>query len=59
MKQNRALEETKNGGSDDLKSRDKETTDLNEQIKQLKLELDAISKEAKAAEANATALPHM
>ncbi|XP_010926189.1 uncharacterized protein [Elaeis guineensis] len=56
MKQNRALEETKNGGSDDLKSRDKETTDLNEQIKQLKLELDAISKEAKAAEANATAL---
>ncbi|XP_008780367.1 uncharacterized protein LOC103700158 [Phoenix dactylifera] len=56
MKQNRALEETKNGGSDELKSRDKEVTNLNEQIKQLKLELEARTKEAKAAEASATAL---
>ncbi|KAG1334937.1 B-cell receptor-associated protein 31-like [Cocos nucifera] len=56
MKQNRALEETKSGGSDELKSRDKDITNLNEQIKQLKLELEASTKEAKAAEANATAL---
>lgn len=56
MKQNRALEETKSGGSDEVKSRDKEITNLNEQIKQLKVELDSRTKEAKAAEANATAL---
>lgn len=55
MKQNRALEETKNEGSGELKSRDKEITNLNEQIRQLKLELDGRSKEATAAEANAAA----
>ncbi|XP_019704482.1 uncharacterized protein [Elaeis guineensis] len=56
MKQNRALEETKSGGSDELKLRDKEITYLNEQIKQLNLKLESSTKEAKAAEANATAL---
>ncbi|XP_008784370.2 B-cell receptor-associated protein 31-like [Phoenix dactylifera] len=56
MKQNRALEETKGGGSDELKSQDKEVTNLNEEIKHLKPELEARTKEAKAAEANTTAL---
>ena len=56
MKQNRALEESKSGGSNDIKARDKEIASLNEQIKVLKSESAERLKEAKTAEANALAL---
>ncbi|XP_020592397.1 B-cell receptor-associated protein 31-like isoform X2 [Phalaenopsis equestris] len=38
MKQNRALEESKSGGSDEMKARDIEISKLNQQINQLKAE---------------------
>ncbi|KAL0910245.1 hypothetical protein M5K25_021206 [Dendrobium thyrsiflorum] len=56
MKQNRALEEAKSGGSDEINTRDKEIAKLNEQIQQLKTENEKKLKELKAAEANTTAL---
>ncbi|KAK8917008.1 hypothetical protein KSP39_PZI023005 [Platanthera zijinensis] len=56
MKQNRALEEARNGRSDEIKARDKEIAELNEQIHQLKSEIDTNLKKLKAAEANETAL---
>lgn len=56
MKQNRVLEETKRGGSDEIKTRDREIASLNEQIKQLKFESEERIKEARAAEANVMAL---
>ncbi|KAH0453456.1 hypothetical protein IEQ34_017780 [Dendrobium chrysotoxum] len=56
MKQNRALEEAKSGGSDEIKTRDKEIAKLNEQIQQLKTENEKQLKELNAAEANTTAL---
>ncbi|KAK8965704.1 hypothetical protein KSP40_PGU003377 [Platanthera guangdongensis] len=56
MKQNRALEEARNGRSDEIKARDKEIAELNEQIHQLKSEIHTNLKKLKAAEANETAL---
>lgn len=56
MKQNRVLEETKCGGSDEIKTRDREIASLNEQIKHLKFESEERIKEARAAEANVMAL---
>ncbi|KAI0496613.1 hypothetical protein KFK09_022933 [Dendrobium nobile] len=56
MKQNRALEEAKSGGSDEIKTRDKEIAKLNEQVQQLETENEKKLKELKAAEANTTAL---
>ncbi|CAL9761307.1 unnamed protein product [Musa acuminata subsp. burmannicoides] len=56
MKQNRILEETKRGGSDEIKTRDREIASLNEQIKHLKFESEERIKEARAAEANVMAL---
>lgn len=56
MKQNRALEEAKTGGSDEIKARDKEIAKLNDQINQLKAENEGKLKELKAAEANTAAL---
>jgi len=56
MKQNRALEESKSGGSDDIKAKEKEIASLNEQIKVLKSESEERLKEAKTAEANALAI---
>ncbi|KAJ6820800.1 putative B-cell receptor-associated protein 31 [Iris pallida] len=55
-KQNRALEEVKGGGSDEIKEKEKEIASLTEQIKVLKTELEASTKETKAAEADASAL---
>ncbi|KAG0484755.1 hypothetical protein HPP92_008651 [Vanilla planifolia] len=56
MKQNRALEEAKSGGSDEIKARDKEIAKLKEQIDELKSQNEKRLKELKAAEANTTAL---
>ncbi|RWW15203.1 hypothetical protein GW17_00020970 [Ensete ventricosum] len=56
MKHNRVLEETKRGGSDEIKTRDSEIASLNEQIKNLKFESEERMKEARAAEANVMAL---
>lgn len=55
-KQNRAHEEAKSGGSDEVIAKEKEIASLNEQMKLLKTESEARVKEAKAAEANALAL---
>ncbi|KAJ6833754.1 putative B-cell receptor-associated protein 31 [Iris pallida] len=54
-KQNRALEEAKSEDMSEVKSKDKEIANLNEQIKLLKAESNARVKEAKAAEANVLA----
>ncbi|KAH7682502.1 B-cell receptor-associated protein 31 [Dioscorea alata] len=56
MKQNRALEEAKNGSSEDIKAKEKEVSDLTAKIKQLEMDSEERLKEAKAAEANAFAL---
>lgn len=56
MKQNRALEEAKNGSSEDIKAKEKEVSDLTAKIKQLEKDSEERLKEAKAAEANAFAL---
>lgn len=56
MKQNRVLEEARNGRFDEIKARDKEIAELNEQIRQLKSEMDVTLKKLRTAEANETAL---
>ncbi|KAM0944393.1 putative B-cell receptor-associated protein [Dioscorea sansibarensis] len=56
MKQNRALEEAKNGSSEDIKAKEKEVSDLTAKIKQLEKDSEERLNEAKAAEANAFAL---
>lgn len=55
-KQNRVFEEGKAGGSEELKALEEEATKLRERFKELESELDAKTKEASTAEANATAL---
>ncbi|KAJ3694467.1 hypothetical protein LUZ60_009947 [Juncus effusus] len=55
-KQNRALEESKNGGSEELKSHQTEIANLKSEIQKLKSQLNAKDEEVKTAEANSLAL---
>ncbi|XP_039144168.1 B-cell receptor-associated protein 31-like [Dioscorea cayenensis subsp. rotundata] len=55
-KQNRALEEAKNGSSEESKAKEKQLSELHEKVKQLELDSESRLNEAKAAEANAFAL---
>ncbi|XP_074579852.1 uncharacterized protein LOC141836294 [Curcuma longa] len=56
VKQNRSLEEAKGGVADEMKARDAEIANLNQQVKQLKLETRERTEEAKAAELKVEAL---
>lgn len=55
-KQNRMVEEVKNGASMELKTREQEIVQLKAKIAELELESEARLKEAKTAETNALAL---
>lgn len=55
-KQNRAFEDGKSGGSEEIKTLEGEASALREKIRQLELELEEKAKEASSAEANAGAL---
>ncbi|KAG6511694.1 B-cell receptor-associated protein 31-like [Zingiber officinale] len=56
VKQNRSLEEAKGGGFDEMKARDAEIANLNQQVKRLQLETQERTEEAKAAELKVEAL---
>ncbi|KAK2992496.1 hypothetical protein RJ640_005643 [Escallonia rubra] len=55
-KQNRAFEDGKNGGLEEIKTLEEKMTTLKAKVHQLESELDAKTKEAHTAEANADAL---
>lgn len=55
-KQSRVFEDGKVGGSEEIRALEEEATTLREKFKQLQSELEAKTKEANNAEANAVAL---
>ncbi|CAL5411913.1 B-cell receptor-associated protein 31-like [Camellia sinensis] len=55
-KQNQNFEDGKNGGAKEIKALEEEMTTLRAKVNQLESELEAMTKEAKNAEANALAL---